>query len=128
VYLLISVSLLSLLSRRFLHFFLTVLAVILHNFPYCYETEMTDRMDNGSATRPDIRNHFDHADEAAELNRSVRLELLIGVVNWRHKALLERGESCKLYHDGHVVDLLNRAAQPRLRSLRHPDTVSHTCG
>ena len=84
VYLLNPVSLLYLLSRFFhLPIFFTLLVVILHNFPYRHETEMTDRMDGGSATRTDIRNHLCHADAVAEIDpcgQCLSLASSIGVI------------------------------------------------
>lgn len=81
MYLLISVSLLYLLSL-FLpdSIFFTLLVVILHDFPYRHETNMTDHMNSGNATRPDIRNRPWPCGLGCG-NRSAWLERLPGVVN-----------------------------------------------
>ena len=82
MYLLTPVSLLYLLSLFLpLSRFFTLLVVILHDFPYRHETNMTDHMNSGSVTRPDIKNP-PRPRGLGGGNRSVQLERLSpGVVN-----------------------------------------------
>ena len=125
VYLLIPVSLLYLLSVFFLlSRFFTLLVVILHDFPFRHETNMTDHMCNEARYQKPILPRGLGCG-----NRSVQLERLSPWLRqrWRHQARFKRRKSCESFHDRHVVDSLNNAAQPRLRSLQHPNTVSHTC-